>query len=227
MASAAAGTQSSCGHKPELHKLYCLTSGISFHPLQFYSFSSSWSPLPHRLCVFFLFYDWGLSHSLQAHRRKSVSRLNIDICFLLLVPVLALHILPHMIWCRWPDRTLTSHPPNPHQCVSTGVCTHWVIIIMRAVTTNLNHMLETLCLIKPSTAAALSGQASQTSLLAYCCCEGDKMWVSGQSQPRASHVSENDRFHICYNPFCCCNFTRSHQKYSYHIMLSMFSLGSV
>lgn len=105
-------------------------------------------PLP--LCCWgFFFYDWGLSHSLQAHRRKSVSRLNIDICFLLLVPVLALHILPHMIWCRWLDRTLTSHPPYPRRRGSTGVCTHWVIIIMGAVTTNLNHMLETLCLIKP------------------------------------------------------------------------------
>lgn len=144
------------------------------------------------------------------------------------MPVLALHILPHMIWCCWPDRTLTSHHPNPRQCGSTGVCTHWVIIIMGAVTTNLNHMLETLCLIKPSTAAALSGQTSQTSLLTCCYYKEDKMWISGQSQPRASQVSESDRFHICYNPFCCCcNFTRGHQKYSYQIMLFMFSLGSV
>lgn len=145
MALAGAGTQSSSGHKPELDKLYCwhleFLSSLSF---LFSSSSSSFFPP-------FLIEGWLTRYSI--HHRKSVSQLNIDICFL--VPVLALHILPHMISC---PPLLLAWPHAEPLYGFTGICTRRVIIIMETVTGNLSHITDTLCLIMPSSAVALTEQ---------------------------------------------------------------------
>lgn len=150
MALAGAGTQSSSGHRPELDKLYCwhlefLSSPSLFFFIFFLLFFPFFFPL-----TLVLIEGWLTPYSI--HHRKSVSQLNIDICFL--VPPLALRVLPHMISC---PPLLLAWPHTEPLYGFTGVSTHRIIMIMEAVNGNLSHIADTVCLIISSCAVAFAG----------------------------------------------------------------------
>lgn len=105
--------------------------------------------------------------TLQLRRRKSVTRLNIDICFLL-VPVLPpARMWPHMIWRRGLDRTLTQSPPPQPQ---SPIWFHWCMYTLCNYNNGSCHhqsVSHGRDLVSYQTRAA--GQTLQSSPLTRCC----------------------------------------------------------
>lgn len=140
MALAGAGTQSSSGHKPELDKLYCWHLEFLSSPSFLFSSSSS-SFLSLSLCVW-LRADWVGTVSIIVKAQPAKYR--------------------HLFSCAWSGTAyFTTHDIMPSSAVGltarwtplygfTGICTHWAIIIMEAVTGNSSHIADTLCLIRLS-----------------------------------------------------------------------------